>query len=71
MRTLTVQYLLALHERTFVYALGVAALVLGALLAGAGSGGLESFAAIVLAVQAAAAAALLALAWRHRPASPA
>jgi O-antigen/teichoic acid export membrane protein len=69
--TLTVQYLLALHERAFVYALGVAALVLGALLAGAGSGGLESFAAVVLGVQAAAAAALLALALRHRPAAPA
>jgi len=67
--TLAVQYMLALHRTAFLYALAVAAIAEPLLLRG-GDAGMRSFAEIVLAVQAAAAVACLALALRARPAQP-
>ncbi len=63
---LTVQYLLALHEPRFLWALGVLAVVEPFVLA-TGDFGLAGFAAVVLAVQALAAVAVLAMALRARP----
>ncbi len=60
---LAVQFLLGLHRRTFLVALGLAALAEPLLLLGAGS--IESFAATVLSVQAVAAVAVLALCVRR------
>ena len=61
---LAVQFLLALHRRGFLVALAVASIALTGLLATADT--LDGFAAIVLAVQAAAAAALFLPALRAR-----
>lgn len=62
---LTVQYLLALHEPRFLWVLGALAIAEPFVLA-AGDFGLAGFAAVVLGVQALAAAAVLALALRSR-----
>ena len=64
---LCVQYMLALREVRFLFALGVAAAAEVVLLAGAGLSSIVGFAAVVLALQAAAALAVLALGLARRP----
>jgi hypothetical protein len=64
--TLAVQYMLALHHTAFLWVLGFVA-VLEPVLLTAGHPGLRSFAAIVLALQCAAAVASLAMGLRARP----
>jgi glycosyltransferase involved in cell wall biosynthesis/O-antigen/teichoic acid export membrane protein len=69
---LCVQYMLALREVRFLIALGVAAAAEIALLSGAGLRSITGFAAVVLALQATAALAVLALGLsRRRVAAPA
>jgi hypothetical protein len=58
---LSVQYMLALGRMTFLYALGAVAAAEVVLLLGAGLGTLVGFATVVLALQAAAALAVLSL----------
>jgi len=65
---LCVQYMLALREVRFLYALGVAAAAEIVLLAGGGLSSITGFAAVVLALQATAALAVLALGLGRRPA---
>jgi len=64
---LCVQYMLALREVRFLIALGVAAAAEIVLLAGAGLSSIVGFAAVVLALQATAALAVLALGLARRP----
>jgi O-antigen/teichoic acid export membrane protein len=64
---LCVQYMLALREVRFLFALGVAAVAEIALLSGAGLSSITGFAAVVLALQALAALAVLALGLARRP----
>jgi O-antigen/teichoic acid export membrane protein len=64
---LCVQYMLALREVRFLFALGVAAVAEVALLAGAGLSSITGFATVVLALQALAALAVLALGLARRP----
>jgi O-antigen/teichoic acid export membrane protein len=64
--TLAVQYMLALHHTAFLWVLGAVA-VLEPVLLTAGHPGLRSFAAIVLALQCAAALASLVMGLRARP----
>ena len=66
---LAVQYLLALGRRHFIVALAVFALLEPGLLLGTGVTGVVAFAAIVLCVQALAAATMLAFAARARSAA--
>jgi hypothetical protein len=69
---LCVQYMLALREVRFLIALGVAAAAEIALLSGGGLRSITGFAAVVLALQATAALAVLALGLgRRRVAAPA
>jgi glycosyltransferase involved in cell wall biosynthesis/O-antigen/teichoic acid export membrane protein len=65
---LCVQYMLALRQMTFLYALAAIAAAEVALLLGAGLRSVEGFATAVLGLQAAAALAVLALGLMHRPA---
>jgi glycosyltransferase involved in cell wall biosynthesis/O-antigen/teichoic acid export membrane protein len=58
---LCIQYMLALRRVSFLYALAAAAAAEVGLLLGAGLGSIEGFAAVVLGLQAAAAAAVLGL----------
>ena len=64
---LCVQYMLALREVRFLFALGAAAAAEIVLLLGAGLSSIEGFAVVVLALQAAAALAVLALGLARRP----
>jgi glycosyltransferase involved in cell wall biosynthesis/O-antigen/teichoic acid export membrane protein len=64
---LCVQYMLALREVRFLIALGVAAAAEVVLLSGAGLSSLVGFATVVLALQAVAALAVLALGLARRP----
>jgi glycosyltransferase involved in cell wall biosynthesis/O-antigen/teichoic acid export membrane protein len=64
---LCVQYMLALREVRFLIALGVAAAAEIAILTGAGLSSITGFAAVVLALQALAALAVLALGLGRRP----
>ena len=64
---LCVQYMLALREVRFLFALGVAAVAEVVILAGAGFSSLVGFATVVLALQALAALAVLALGLARRP----
>jgi hypothetical protein len=68
---LCVQYMLALREVRFLVALGVAAVAEVVVLAGAGLSSIVGFAGVVLALQAVAALAVLALGLARRPAVPA
>jgi O-antigen/teichoic acid export membrane protein len=65
---LCVQYMLALREVRFLFALGVAAAAEIAVLSGSGLSSIVGFAAVVLALQALAALAVLALGLARRPA---
>jgi glycosyltransferase involved in cell wall biosynthesis/O-antigen/teichoic acid export membrane protein len=67
---LCVQYMLALREVRFLFALGVAAAAEIVLLSGSGLSSIVGFASVVLALQAVAALAVLALGLARRPASP-
>jgi glycosyltransferase involved in cell wall biosynthesis/O-antigen/teichoic acid export membrane protein len=64
---LCVQYMLALREMRFLVALGVAAAAEIAVLSGAGLSSIVGFATVVLALQAVAALAVLALGLARRP----
>ena len=68
---LCVQYMLALREVRFLFALGVAAAAEIVLLAGAGLSSIVGFAGVVLGLQAAAALAILVLGLGRRPAAAA
>jgi hypothetical protein len=65
---LCVQYMLALREVRFLFALAAAAAAEIVLLSGAGLSSIVGFASVVLALQALAAAAVLALGLARRPA---
>ena len=64
---LCVQYMLALREIRFLFALGVAAVAEVAVLTGTGLSSIVGFATVVLALQAIAALAVLALGLARRP----
>ena len=66
---LCVQYMLALREVRFLFALGVAAVAEIAVLSGAGLSSIVGFATVVLALQAVAALAVFGLGLGRRPAS--
>jgi len=66
---LCVQYMLALREIRFLFALGVAAVAEIAVLSGAGLSSIVGFATVVLALQAVAAAAVFGLGLARRPSS--
>jgi len=66
---LCVQYMLALREMRFLVALGIAAVAEIGVLSGAGLSSLVGFATVVLALQALAALAVLALGLARRPAA--
>jgi O-antigen/teichoic acid export membrane protein len=66
---LCVQYMLALREIRFLIALGIAAVAEVAVLTGTGLSSIVGFATVVLALQATAALAVLALVFARRPTS--
>jgi glycosyltransferase involved in cell wall biosynthesis/O-antigen/teichoic acid export membrane protein len=68
---LCVQYMLALREMRFLVALGIAAVAEIGVLSGAGLSSIVGFATVVLALQALAALAVLALGLARRPADTA